>query len=224
MNVLTALLASHSVEMNSLYPALVSTLEKKHEEVQQDWNALDQENKELRSLGNASSEEVRKLRAQLAEAEAVAARSSDELARTDAKLSDQALVVRDLQNELSLERSEVSCFVGSGIDCLARKFLSNDEFNATLARILTFSITSGVERGLWMGRTDAQFEEASRNDSRSIRRCFSEIVNIQPDKLTLSVVPASVPAFSFVVDKTFGWTFASKGAELPGLGPDVSSS
>ncbi|GKG32107.1 hypothetical protein Tco_0427057, partial [Tanacetum coccineum] len=53
---------------------------------------------------------------------------------------------------------------------------------------------------------------------------LSEIVNIQPDKLTLSAVPASVPVSSFAVYKTFGWTFASKGSELPGLGPDISSS
>ncbi|GJY79578.1 hypothetical protein Tco_0485379 [Tanacetum coccineum] len=46
------------------------------------------------------------VKGQLGEAEAAAARSSDELARTDAKLSDQALVVRDLENDLALERSK----------------------------------------------------------------------------------------------------------------------
>ncbi|GJV47961.1 hypothetical protein Tco_1438173 [Tanacetum coccineum] len=190
MNFLTALLASHGVEMNSLYSALVAL------------------NTRLRE--KFSAKRVMFLNFVL--------RSSDELARTNAKLSDQALVVRDLRNELSLE--------SSGIDCLAQKFLSSDEFNAALARILTFSITSRVERGLWMGCTDAQFEEASRNIAEASEGVLSEIVNIQPDKLTLSAVPASVPVSSFAVDKTFGWTFASKGYfSFPGdsgRGPTMS--
>ncbi|GJX32068.1 hypothetical protein Tco_0241923 [Tanacetum coccineum] len=163
----------------------ISTLEEKHEKVQQDWHALDQENKHLRSLGDASFEEVRELKGQLAEAEA-AARSSDELACTDAKLSDQALVVSDLQNILALERSksqeyrdtasaaehrfddlrsESTHFVGSGVDCLIHKLLSSDEFNATLAYIFYPGITSGVKRGLRMGRTETEFEEASQKVS-----------------------------------------------------------
>ncbi|GKD02307.1 hypothetical protein Tco_1177281, partial [Tanacetum coccineum] len=203
MNVFTALLVSHGVEMNSRYVALVasnahlrmkvkrkvgylselryevSILEKKLEKVKQDWNALDQENKELRSL--------------------------DELARTNANLSDQTLIVRDLQNNLALERfksqkyrdavtavdhhfddlrSEVARFVGSGIKCLVRKFLYSDEFNFALAHI----------------------------------------VNIQPDKLARLAAPASVPATSPVVDKTIGWTSAPEGSELLGICPDVASS
>ncbi|GKC10616.1 hypothetical protein Tco_1007398 [Tanacetum coccineum] len=253
MNVLTALLVSHGVEMNSRYVALVasnarlrdkvkrkvgylfelryevSILEKKLEKVKQDWNALDQENKELRSLGDVSSEE-------------------DELARTNANLSDQTLIVRDLQNNLALERfkyqeyrdvvtavehrfddlrSEVARFVGFGIKCLVWKFLSSDEFNFALDHVLT-SITSWVERGLRMGRTDAQFEEASQNVYNFFLGAETEfnkaIVNIQPDKLARSAAPASVPATSSVVDKTFGWTSAPEGSELLGICPDVASS
>nr|GFA61132.1 hypothetical protein [Tanacetum cinerariifolium] len=119
MNVLTALLVSYGVEMNS-------------------------QNKELHSLGYVSSEEVRKLKAQLSDAKVAYVRSLDELVRTDAKLSDQALIVRDLQNDLAFE---------------------SDVFNAALACVLTFSITFGVERGLRMKRIDAQFEEALQNVS-----------------------------------------------------------
>ncbi|GJS87741.1 hypothetical protein Tco_0770377 [Tanacetum coccineum] len=192
MSVLTALLASHSMEMNSRYTALVasntrlrekikrkvgyltelcfeiSDLEEKHEKVHQDWHALDKENKDLHSLCDGSFNEVKRLRDQLVEVEA-AARLADELARTDANLSDQALVVRDLKNELALERyesqgyrdaativehlfddlrSEVTHFVSSGFDGLVRKLLSRDEFKATLTHILSLGITSDVERGL----------------------------------------------------------------------------
>nr|GEX56580.1 hypothetical protein [Tanacetum cinerariifolium] len=137
---------------------------------------------DLRSPNDVSSKKVRKLKGQLAEAEAAAAKASNELARIDEKLSDQALAVRDLQNDLALKRwksqeskdaaagvehrfhdlrSKVTRFSGSGIDCIVCKLLSSDKFNATLARILTFSVTSGVERESRMGHIDAKFEVAS---------------------------------------------------------------
>ncbi|GKE50990.1 hypothetical protein Tco_1486146 [Tanacetum coccineum] len=136
----------------------------------------------MRSFRDASSDKVKRLRDQLAKAKVTA----DELARTDVKLSDQALVIRDLENELALEksesqkyrditataeqrfndlRSEVTHFVGSDVDNLVRKLFSSDEFNATLVHILSLGITSGVKRGLCMGRIDAEFEEASQNVS-----------------------------------------------------------
>ncbi|GJX17885.1 hypothetical protein Tco_0218717, partial [Tanacetum coccineum] len=108
----------------------------------------------------------------------------DELAQTDAKLYDQALIVRDLEDKLIHERSmsqgyldavvavehrfaslrdEITCFVGSDVECLVSSVLSSDEFNFAFARTLYLGITSGVERGLRMGRTDAGFEEASQN-------------------------------------------------------------
>ncbi|GJW57857.1 hypothetical protein Tco_0104588 [Tanacetum coccineum] len=226
--------------------------------------ADDQENKDLHSLNDVSSEKVRKLKGQLVEAEAATARVSDELTRIDAKLSDQELVTRDLQNDLALERlksqeykdvavaaehhfhnlkSEVTRFVGSGVDCLVCKLLSSDEFITTLARILTFSITSMVERGLHMGRTDAEFEQASHNVSNfflgveakfnkvvaalpfisfpflvkiaeAAEGALLEVVNVQPDKIVRSAVPTSVPAMFFPTGKTFGWTSGLKESGL----------
>nr|GEZ29012.1 hypothetical protein [Tanacetum cinerariifolium] len=88
MNVLTALLVGSLSELQSE----ISTLEKENERVEQDWSALDQDNKKLRD--------------QLVEAKASTARSLDELARTDAKLSEQALVVRGLENDLAIEISK----------------------------------------------------------------------------------------------------------------------
>ncbi|GKC51354.1 hypothetical protein Tco_1074099 [Tanacetum coccineum] len=101
VNVLSALLVSHGYELNSRYANLVSSkahlqekfdkkkgdvkllrsdvtsLDSKLENLQRDYDALGQENRELQ-----------------------------ELTRTDAKLSEQALTVRDLQNELVLEKSK----------------------------------------------------------------------------------------------------------------------
>ncbi|GJT47941.1 hypothetical protein Tco_0974098 [Tanacetum coccineum] len=232
------------------------------------------ENKDLHSLNDVSSEKVRKLKGQLVEAEAATARASDELTRIDAKLSDQELVMRDLQNDLALERlksqeykdavvaaehhfhdlrSEVTRFVGSGVDCLVCKLLSSDEFIATLARILTFSITSMVERGLRMGRTDAEFEQASHNVSNfflgveakfnkvvaalpfisfpflvkiaeAAEGALSEVVNVQPDKIVRSAVPTSVPAMFFAAGETFGWTSGLKESGLARSAPHVSCS
>ncbi|GKD85883.1 hypothetical protein Tco_1357037 [Tanacetum coccineum] len=76
VNLLSALVVSHGY-VKDLHSE-VTTLDKKLEGALKDYGALDQENKEL----------------------------IDELARTDAEHSDQALVVRNLQNELALERSK----------------------------------------------------------------------------------------------------------------------
>ncbi|GJU08379.1 hypothetical protein Tco_1124809 [Tanacetum coccineum] len=176
-SIFSALLVSHGMELNTRYTNLVAskartqeklkrksgyvkdlrsevtTLDKKLERAQRDYSVLDQENKELRL--------------------------TDELARTDAKISDQALVVRNLQNELALERSksqeykevadglraEATRFFGSGVECLVRMLLLSDEFHVALAHVASLGISSGVERGLRMERTDAEFEVAVENVS-----------------------------------------------------------
>ncbi|GJU63988.1 hypothetical protein Tco_1245823 [Tanacetum coccineum] len=256
--------------MNSRYTALVASNTRLREKIKHKVGYLS----ELRSEISILEEKHEKLRGQLAEVKAVAARSSDELACTDVKLSDQTLVVRDLENDLALERSksqeyrdvdttsehcfddlrsEVTHFVGFGVDCLIRKLLSSDKFNATLARILSLGITSDVERGLRMMCTDAEFEEASQNVSnfflgakaefnkvvvalssthfpfltkiaKAVECALLEVVSIQPDKVARSTMPTSAPATSLHVGETFSWTSAMKESELPGLVPDVSPS
>ncbi|GJZ82697.1 reverse transcriptase domain-containing protein [Tanacetum coccineum] len=86
----------------------------------------------------------RQRQAQLADAKASSRRLTDELSQIDGKLSDQAFVVRNLQNELVLE---------------------SDEFYAALARVASLGIASSVERGLRMGRTDAEFKMVAQNVS-----------------------------------------------------------
>nr|GEU97664.1 hypothetical protein [Tanacetum cinerariifolium] len=92
-----------------------------------------------------------------------------------------------------------------------------DEFNATLARILSLGITFGVEKGLRMRRTDAEFEEASPNVSNFFRRAEAEfnkeMASVQPDKVARSVVSASALATPLL-----------KEPELPRLVLDASSS
>ncbi|GKD02880.1 hypothetical protein Tco_1177854 [Tanacetum coccineum] len=247
MSILTALLASHGTEINSHYTILVASNAHFWEKVKR------KENKDLRSFHDASSDEVERLKDQLAEVEATTARSSDELARTDANFFDQALVIRGLENELALEKSEsqkyrgiaavakqcfdelrskVTHFVGFDVDGLVRKLLPNDEFNFTLAHILSLGVTSGVERGLRMGRTDVKFEEASQNVSNLFlgvqaefdkvvaafpfthfpflakisdvaKISLSEVASIQPNKIVCLVVPASTPSMSSPVGETF---------------------
>ncbi|GKC77205.1 hypothetical protein Tco_1127979 [Tanacetum coccineum] len=51
---------------------------------------------------------------------------------------------------------------------------------------------------------------------------LAKIANIQLDKLSHPTAPAS--ATSATITKTFGWTSASEGSELPWFSPDVSSS
>ncbi|GJY22420.1 hypothetical protein Tco_0396078 [Tanacetum coccineum] len=106
---------------------------------------LDRKTKELHSQNDALSEEVKRLQSQLANAKDFTMGLSDELAWTDVKLADYALVVRDLQNELALER-----------------LLSSDEFHAALDHVVSLGIASGVKKGLHMGCTDVEFEVASQ--------------------------------------------------------------
>ncbi|GKE51146.1 hypothetical protein Tco_1486302 [Tanacetum coccineum] len=117
--------------MNSRYTALVASNTHLREKIKRKVGYLS----ELRSKISILEEKHEKI--------------IGELALNDAKLSNQALVVRYLENDLALERD----------------LLSSDEFNSTLARILSLGITSGVERRLCMGCTDAQFEEATQNVS-----------------------------------------------------------
>nr|GEU29967.1 hypothetical protein [Tanacetum cinerariifolium] len=115
VNVLSALLVSHGYELNSRYANLVSSkghlqekLDKKKRDVkllcleitsldnelenlQRGYDALGQENKELRSQRDAAFEEVKKLWSQLIDATTTSASLSEELTQTDAKLSEQAL-------------------------------------------------------------------------------------------------------------------------------------
>ncbi|GJS13020.1 hypothetical protein Tco_0407492 [Tanacetum coccineum] len=170
INVLSALLVSHGYKLNSCYANLVSS--KAH--LQEKFDKKKGDVKLLRSERDAASEEVRKLRSQLTDAKTTFASLSEELTQTDAKLSEQALTVRDLQNELVPEKSksqgykdfmgglreEATQFVGSGVESLVRKLLSSDEFHAALARVASLGINYSVERGLRMGRTDVEFKAA----------------------------------------------------------------
>ncbi|GJZ89141.1 hypothetical protein Tco_0660923, partial [Tanacetum coccineum] len=178
VNVLSALLVSHGYELNSRYANLVSSkahlqvmfekkkgdvkllrsevtsLDNKLENLQRGYDALGQANRELRSQRDAAFEEIRKLRSQLTDAKSTSASLSEELTQIDAKLSEQALTVRDLQNELVLEKfksqeykdvagglkEEVTQFVGFGVESLVRKLLSSDEFHAALARVASLGI------------------------------------------------------------------------------------
>nr|GEW29227.1 hypothetical protein [Tanacetum cinerariifolium] len=175
VNVLSALLVSHGYELNSRYTNLVSSKALLQEKLNQKKGMLGQENRELCSQRDAASEDVKKLQSQLADAKAVSAVLTEELTRTDAKLSVQALTVRDLDNEFALEKSksqgykddmdalreEVAQFVDSSMEGVVRKLLSSDEFHAALARVASLGINYGAERGLRMGRTDVEFEASN---------------------------------------------------------------
>ncbi|GJT58932.1 hypothetical protein Tco_1002465 [Tanacetum coccineum] len=151
-NVPSALLVSHGAELNSCYTGLVMarnrlqekfdrkagyvkllrsdvmTLDGKLESMLKDCDALGQENRELCSQKDDTSDKVKELQTELTDARVANIGLSEELSQADAKLSNQALVVRDLQNQLALGkaksqgykdavdglREKVARFVGSG--------------------------------------------------------------------------------------------------------------
>nr|GEX89533.1 hypothetical protein [Tanacetum cinerariifolium] len=140
-NVLSALLVSYEAELNSRYTSL-------------DFDALGKEDRELSSQKYDASDKVKELQTELTDAEVASIGLLEEFSKPYAKLSDQALVVRDLTNRLALEkaksqgykdavdglREEVTQFVGSGVESLVRKRLC-------------------------MGRTDAEFEVGAQKVS-----------------------------------------------------------
>ncbi|GKE51181.1 hypothetical protein Tco_1486337 [Tanacetum coccineum] len=101
VNVLSALLVSHGMELNTRYANLVAskarteeklkrksgyvkelhsevaTLDKKLERLQRGWSVLDRENKELRSCNDVSFEELKRLQAQFADVEVSSAKLID---------------------------------------------------------------------------------------------------------------------------------------------------
>nr|GEU92171.1 hypothetical protein [Tanacetum cinerariifolium] len=146
VNVLSALLNLDKKKWDvKLLRSEVTSLDSKLENLQRGCDALGQENKKLQ-----------------------------ELTQTDAKLLEQALTMRDLQNELVREKSksqgykdamdglreEVTQFVGSGMESLVQKLLSSDKFHAALACVASLGINYGVEREKRMGRIDVEFEAA----------------------------------------------------------------
>ncbi|GJZ85539.1 hypothetical protein Tco_0650878 [Tanacetum coccineum] len=157
----------------------VTDLDGKLERMQKDYDTLVQENRELLSQKDDDPNKVKELQTELTDARVASIGLSGELSQTDAKLSDQALVVRDLQNQLILEkarsqgykddvdglREEVTQFVGSGVESLVQKLLSSDEFHAALARVASLGINYSVKRRLHMGNTDVEFEAAAQKFS-----------------------------------------------------------
>ncbi|GJY66159.1 hypothetical protein Tco_0468397, partial [Tanacetum coccineum] len=152
------------------------------------------------------SDEVRKLRGQLTEAD---------------EYRNAATTTEHCFDDL---RSEVAHFVGFDVDSLVRRLLSSDEFNVTLSPILSLAITFGVERGLRMGRTDAEFEKTSQNISNfflGAKAEFNKVVAALPSAYFPFLAKiAEVASSSLPEVATFGRTFTPKEYELTGLAPD----
>nr|GEY45884.1 hypothetical protein [Tanacetum cinerariifolium] len=106
------------------------------------------ENIELRSRRDVAYEEVKKLQSQLADARVASSGLTEELARTDAKLSEPVLTMRDLHDEFALESSKPQGY--------------KDVADELRMEVIQF-IGSGV--GLRMGRNDADFKAAAQKVS-----------------------------------------------------------
>nr|GEY31171.1 reverse transcriptase domain-containing protein [Tanacetum cinerariifolium] len=166
VNVLSALLVSYGYELNSRYTDLVSSKVRLQDN-------FDRKKGVVKLLHSDLDNKLEKVQ------RAASVGITEELARTDAKLSEQALTVRDLHNELASKRSrsqgykdvvdelktEVTQFIGSSMEGLVRRLLSSDKFYAAFAHVSSLGINYGVERGLRMGRSNADFEAAARKVS-----------------------------------------------------------
>nr|GEW35759.1 hypothetical protein [Tanacetum cinerariifolium] len=94
-NVLSAQLVSHGAKLNSRYIGLVTARNRLQEK-------FDRKARELRSQKDVTFDKVKELQTKLTDAMVASIGLSEELSKTDAKLSDQALVLRDKQNRLIL--------------------------------------------------------------------------------------------------------------------------
>nr|GEW29395.1 transposase (putative), gypsy type [Tanacetum cinerariifolium] len=127
LNVLSALLVSHGYELNPCYT---------------DWLHL----RDLRSQRDVASKEVKKLQSQLDDVKATSVGLTDELAHTDAKLSEQALTARDLQNELASKRLTIFPNVEVFFDLLSVDILDGGIHSCT-SRSHYQSISKQTTRG-----------------------------------------------------------------------------
>ncbi|GKD60868.1 hypothetical protein Tco_1298377, partial [Tanacetum coccineum] len=153
-NVLSALLVSHGAELNSCYTGLVTARNRL-------WEKFDRKAGYVKVLRSEVTTLDGKLKRIQKDCDALGL--SDELSKTDAKLSDQALIMRDLQNQLALEkaksqeykdvvdglREEVTRFVGSSVE----------------SHVASLSINYGFKRGLRMGCIDTEFEVVAQKVS-----------------------------------------------------------
>ncbi|GJY83029.1 hypothetical protein Tco_0496405 [Tanacetum coccineum] len=135
VNVLSALLVSHGYELNSHYTDLVAS--KVH--LQEKFDRKKGDVKLLRSEVTSLDNKIEKVQ-----------RDCDALGQENRELRSQ----RDVASE-EMKKLQV----------LVQRLLSSDEFDAAHALVASLGINYGVEMGLCMGRTDANFEAAPQNFS-----------------------------------------------------------
>ncbi|GKB54645.1 hypothetical protein Tco_0905398 [Tanacetum coccineum] len=165
VNVLSALLVSHGTELNSCYTDLVASRVRLQEKLDQKTGYV----KVLRSKVTSLDDKLKK----------------NELALERSKSQGY----KDVADEL---RMEVTQFISSGVEGLVRRLLSSDEFHAALAHVASLGINYGVERGLRMGRTDADFEAAAQKVAAAAGGALFEVIQILLDKLARSATPAPI--------------------------------
>ncbi|GKC12736.1 hypothetical protein Tco_1009518, partial [Tanacetum coccineum] len=152
VNVLSALLVSHGTELNYRYTDLVASRVRLQEKVDRKTGCI----KVLRSEVTSLDDKHEKVQ-----------RYFDALGQENIELHSQRDVAyeegyKDAVDEL---RTEDTQFIGSGVEGLVQRLLSSDEFHAALAHVVSLGINYGVERGLRMGRTNADFEAAAKKFS-----------------------------------------------------------
>ena len=80
--------------------------------------------------------------------------------------------VKDLKCQFEKDtkkiQTDVTVFVRDDFEKLVRRFLKSDEFSQAFARVIHLGVSTGVERGLRMGRTETQFQDISRRVSHFV--------------------------------------------------------
>nr|GEX40108.1 hypothetical protein [Tanacetum cinerariifolium] len=138
VNVLSDLLVSHGYEFNSRYTNLVSSKAYLQEKLNQKKSDV----RLLRLKVTVLNNKLEKLQ-----------RDYDALGQENRELCSQ----RDAASK-EVKKAEVAQFIGSGVEGLVRRLVSSDKFGVALARVVSLGINYGVERGLRMGHTDADFK------------------------------------------------------------------
>ncbi|PWA48008.1 hypothetical protein CTI12_AA393550 [Artemisia annua] len=145
-----------------------------------------------------------KLKEELADVRGASNQVTDELAQARSEVERQKAELKDLKHQLSIHESEthecrdlvaeherdikkirtsVTSFFHDDFEKLVRRFLGSSEFNQALARVAALAVSSGVERGLRMGRTESQFQDVSRMVSNFIpgaEKKFDDVVAALP--------------------------------------------
>lgn len=167
----------------------LNTLKAKHVEVSKLCHSQGRKIEKHKTERDAFVAEKTRFENELTKARRASTRANDELVKARSEAELQKADLKELKHKLSEQESEthkckdiiagherdikkirssVTSFLHDDFEKLVRRFLGSGEFNQALASVLSLAVSTGVELGLQMGRSETQFQEISQRVSNFV--------------------------------------------------------